>query len=73
MKHVNGKKIETIIEIIFKLFEDHNITPNEASSIAGMIISNSAIASSASQLRILLDEMKANVEILADLMPKERK
>ena len=42
MAHIDGEKIELVIEEIYEIFEKNKLTHNEASAIAGMILLASA-------------------------------
>jgi len=38
MKNIDGRKVELTIREIYKIFEEKEITGNEAAAIAGMIL-----------------------------------
>lgn len=42
MPKINGEKIERVMLKIFDIFEKEEVSGNEGSAIAGMIMSNSA-------------------------------
>jgi len=42
MKHIDGKKVEIVVREVYDIFVKHDITGNEGSAIAGMILTNAA-------------------------------
>jgi len=42
MKHIDGERVEHVLQEVYGIFKIYNVTGNEGSAIAGMILTDAA-------------------------------